>query len=152
MIELVIGFIGIAFLCFMKQASAKSVAREYFYGFMGLFFIAAMLGGLYVYYGSYALFNPTPSVFPLTVTTNTVYLNANAAPLYISAITSGQVVGWVGNSIRPNTMVINAYESLSGVGVSLSYNASATAVVPAGFYYKFNYTGSTSFVGTITGT
>lgn len=79
---------------------------------------------------------PQTTIFPMNVISNTVYQNTNTVNLYIYATASGGVQSFLG----VNNTNLGFIQS----------SGSQTLVVPAQYYFQFNYSGTyTAFSGEV---
>jgi hypothetical protein len=92
----------------------------------------ALLGWADIYVG-----NPSASLQPLSIATNTLYQNSNYSTLYIYATSNSGLKAWLGLNQSQMQMVIS------------DYNNTALLVVPPQWYYKFNFT-TGNFIGEYT--
>jgi hypothetical protein len=149
-LAIVIALCAVIGLFYYKQTTAKSVGKEYFYGIVGLFLLVALVAVLIDFYSN----QPTPvasGFYTANIVSNTIYQNANNSVLYIYAVTQGMAAASMGGS--SNTLGVVANESATYVGVgALTYNITEMVAVPAYWYYKFNYLGTTKFIAGYTNT
>ncbi|MGC8940922.1 MAG: hypothetical protein ACP5JY_02725 [Candidatus Nanoarchaeia archaeon] len=129
--EILLVFITVAF-GFALLAESKSRPEKIFYIFFAFIAMIALLGWADIYVG-----NPSASLQPLSIATNTLYQNSNYSTLYIYATSNSGLKAWLGLNQSQMQMVIS------------DYNNTALLVVPSQWYYKFNFT-TGNFIGEYT--
>ena len=144
--EILLAFVAVVF-GFVLLAESKIKAEKVFYILFAFIAMIALLGWADIYAS-----NPSASLQPLSIASNTLYQNSNYSTLYIYATTSSKLQAWLGANQSQMQLVINDQGQLvtTLTGVSLTYNDTALLVVPPGWYYKFNFT-SGNFVGVYDG-
>ncbi len=148
MLELIIAMCAVVIVLAMRHSAPAdkntTVARQYFFGFLGLFFLLILVGTAVAYFQTYT--GQFSNTYHATIATNTLYQNTNSSVLYLYVTTAGTSTAFIGSNQLSLTSIGNVYAT----GSSVSYNAMQTVVIPPNWYYKFNYTGTTSFIGEYT--
>lgn len=135
--------LGLVALFAYLLSTSKQLFGQLLYGFLMLFFLWATIAIAVVIEPYNA-----PYVQSNALATNTLYQNLNATQLLIYATSNGTVRGYLGASANSMLVAINSTEvSVGGVGITFLPNThTSLLVVPYGYYYQYNYTGTTTFV------
>ncbi len=155
MLDLVIIVLALTAFFAMKEFTSVNSATRFFYGLMVLLMLLSLAASLLDFYSTYS---PPPASLAgrITVNSNTVYQNDNESALFIYAYTeqAGEpITAWIGKNSLTTHLVSATYAQI-GTGL-LTVNETSLIVVPAFWYYKYNYTscgGCVIFTGEYTNT
>lgn len=143
-LAIVVALAAIVTLFYMRQTSARSVGKEYFYGIVGMFLLLALVAVVIDFYNT-APTAANSAVYNANIVSNTLYQNGNYSTLYVYADTSAFATAYVGANAASLVKVANeSAVFVGGIGV-VQYNLTETVAVPPYYFYLFNYS-DTKFV------